>query len=109
MLINFSLNETQVYKIMLESEMFRAIMIAQLISQQNDFDKLKGAYPSEATALENLEDYIVRNFSFKSKIEAIQYVRRWAVDNKTIISPVTYDALYSLAKAKQWVEARLNQ
>ncbi len=117
MTINFQLTEDQIQKITMESPTFRQIVVNRLFTKQIALDKISGDYVDEKTnpnnlfdeksALDYLDGYIRTTFTISNKIAAIKYVRQWADDRKAVLSSDTYNKLWSLSGAKEYVDERV--
>ena len=104
MMINLSLSEAEVGTILVESETFRQCIIRQLTQTQGQLNTVNMAYSHETRIVNELTNYIRNNFGSFTKIAGIKYVRQWALDHISQITPQTYERFYSLRGAKEFVE-----
>lgn len=97
--MNLTLSNEEIHALMVESIAFRNIILSKLNNLEDD---------SEIKLVEDLKENIRNNYTRQDGyIDAIKYVRRWAVDNKNMLSAKTYNELSGLACAKKFVDAIL--
>lgn len=102
-MITISFNQTELQGVMNESPSFRSLVARTLENTQASL-LVKTELPLEGRLVEQLRTYVRTHFSNTNKIAGIKYVRQWAVDNKYRLSDETYQKLYSLIGAKEFVE-----
>jgi hypothetical protein len=101
-MITIQFNEDEAETVLSQSATFRYMMFRALKAAQAENAKL--VKPTEIQLLQKLNNYVRSNFSSPTKIAGIKYVRQFVSDNMTYLTLETYNRLYSLSGAKQYVE-----
>lgn len=97
--VNFTIPFEDAVDMMNESPLFRRSVLYHLSERQSERDVINDKF-----LVDTLKNYVDTGFVESTKIPAIKFVRQWASTNKDRILTSTYETLYSLRGAKEFVE-----